>query len=179
MLCAEQALKYERVEHSASVSHVYIFMCSDCGLNKIRVERKNLKSSRGLCMVCAHKGIPYMASYNNLRDGVARTNIKRPKQKEFSLTFEEFLEFVAIKECHYCNREINWVAHTGSGKHRYNLDRKDSSLGYIKFNCVVCCKECNMMKNAYFSYEEFKCVVLLLETMRGNFIFKKRESHSE
>jgi hypothetical protein len=36
----------------------------------------------------------------------------------------------------------------------HNLDRKDSSLGYTKENCLVCCAVCNRMKLAQ-GYEEF------------------------
>lgn len=99
-----------------------------------------------------------------------RTNKRRKKQKSFELTFEEFMSFVEIKNCHYCNDLIKWVKHTGNGQHRYNLDRKNSNLGYSIENCVVCCKACNYMKGSEFSYEEFKEVVLLLHRFRGNFI---------
>lgn len=120
---------------------VYIFNCFECGKNEIRPEHKYLKKQ------------------------------KRRKQKSFNLTFNEFLEFTKIKNCHYCNSPIKWVKHTGKGCYRYNLDRKDSSKGYSKQNCVVCCKRCNYMKGSEFSYKEFKEVVKLINTMRnGDFI---------
>jgi 5-methylcytosine-specific restriction endonuclease McrA len=50
--------------------------------------------------------------------------------------------------CHYCGNKIIGVG----------LDRIDSSIGYTIENCVPCCKDCNIMKNAK-GYDEFiqKC----------------------
>ena len=36
---------------------------------------------------------------------------------------------------------------------KYNLDRKDNSIGYSKNNCVVCCSTCNYIKGDKFTYE--------------------------
>lgn len=171
MLYEKDAIKYEHVKYKTTSSHVYTFICTECGDHETKVERKLLKSATGRCRFCAHKGIPFKSSYNHLKDGVERTNAKRKKQKEFNLTFEEFMEFVQTKECHYCNKTIKWVKHAGTGRYRYNLDRKDSNSGYSKSNCVVCCKECNLMKNAWFSYEEFLEIIKLVDKMRdGNLI---------
>jgi hypothetical protein len=96
------------------------------------------------CAVCARKGRrkrPYERLYNRL---TTRASL------EVSLTYEEFLEFVTVTTCHYCDLHIHWIE---QGTGAYNLDRKDNSLGYSKDNCVVCCKECNYIKGAKFSYE--------------------------
>lgn len=159
--------KPKRIE-KIKYRQVYVFDCFQCLNHEIRPEKKHLKTHKGLCRYCTHKGIPYKSSYNHLKDGINRTNKKRSKQKSFDLTFDEFLEFVQIKNCHYCNNKIEWVEHTGKGQHRYNLDRKDSDLGYIKHNLVVCCKRCNYMKGSEFSYEEFKAIVELLHNIRKN-----------
>lgn len=156
----------KRIE-KVGTSRVYIFDCFECKKHEIRPEEKYLKKHSGKCRFCVHKGIPYKSSYNHLKDGVARTNKRRRKQKSFNLSFEEFLEFTKQKNCHYCNSEIHWVKHTGSGQHKYNLDRKDSSLGYSKENCVVCCKRCNYMKGSEFSHDEFIQVVELIDRLRG------------
>jgi hypothetical protein len=166
MLNEQDAIKHEVVKYKTSTSHVFYFYCSDCKINTLKCERKNLKKSTGLCRFCAHKGIPFRSAYNHLKDNIKRTNKKRKKQKVFDLSFEDFLQFTNINNCHYCNGPIFWIKHTGTGNHRYNLDRMDSSKGYSKDNVVVCCKECNIVKGAYFSYEEFKAVISLIKELR-------------
>lgn len=173
MLDLKDAIKTERVYHKGGSRLVHTFLCSCCKVNTIKSENKYLKNHSGKCIYCTHKGVPYKSSYNHLRDGVLRTNKKRKKQKEFELSFEEFLDFTKIKNCHYCNRDIHWVEHTGKGQHRYNLDRKDSNKGYVKDNLVVCCKTCNYMKGSEFSYDEFREVVKLLNNMRGGTFIKE------
>jgi hypothetical protein len=95
---------------------------------------------------------PFEAVYNSFihtseRDGKPNT-----------LTYEEFVAFANIPECHYCGAEIVWRMYTYfRGKHqlRYNLDRKDNAVGYTKENCVVCCKRCNQAKLNHFTYDEW------------------------
>jgi hypothetical protein len=67
-----------------------------------------------------------------------------------NLTYEDFVEFTKISKCHYCLASINWGPKLG-----YHLDRMDSSAGYSKENCVVCCPRCNWGKRNAFSYEEW------------------------
>jgi hypothetical protein len=81
--------------------------------------------------------------------------LKRSGEKrnmEVTLTFEEFLEFTAIKNCHYCAAAIFWRR---SGRVAYNLDRMNPMLPYLKSNLVVCCPRCNYAKGHYFTYEEW------------------------
>jgi hypothetical protein len=177
MLDINNVKRIEKIKQSQGYYRVYVFDCINCKINEIRSSKTYLKSHSGKCIYCTHKGTPFKSSFNHLKDSVARTNQKRKKFKEFGLTFEDFLEFVKIKNCHYCNSPIQWVEHTGKGQHKYNLDRKDSNLGYIKTNLVVCCWRCNQMKGSQFSYEEFKAVVNLLNSMR-NGSFKWRENGS-
>lgn len=76
-----------------------------------------------------------------------------------TLSFEQFLEFTNISECHYCGSPIKWTKHNvGYNGGRYNLDRKNNNLGYSPDNCVVCCVRCNRAKSNAFTYEQW-CVV--------------------
>jgi hypothetical protein len=86
---------------------------------------------------------PYEVLYNILVYGAKRRNIF------MGLTYEEFLEFTNVFDCTYCGTSITWGTHT-----KTNMDRKDSSLGYTKDNCCVCCKTCNSVKNNIFSHQE-------------------------
>jgi hypothetical protein len=93
---------------------------------------------------------PYESLYNKLCSAAAR------QKHDMKLTYEDFLEFTKVPNCHYCNASVTWAADTykrnGNG---YNLDRKDNSLGYIGENCVVCCARCNHGKSDRFTYAEW------------------------
>lgn len=87
---------------------------------------------------------------------------KRDK-KQCSLTFDEFLTFVDVKNCHYCNTKIIWPAcsryrdNDGKllrNKSAFYLDRKDNNQGYSLTNCVVCCSRCNSIKGETLTYNE-------------------------
>lgn len=69
---------------------------------------------------------------------------KRAESKKlpFELSTEEFIELRDSK-CEYCGQ----IKAKG-------IDRINSSLGYIKSNCLPCCTKCNMMKYTY-SKKEF------------------------
>lgn len=71
--------------------------------------------------------------------------------KDVTFSFDDFLEFTKTDKCCYCDDKINWQERNRA---RYNLDRKDNSIGYTKENCVVCCKECNYAKHTFFTHNE-------------------------
>lgn len=135
------------------------WLCTcDCGLTLL-VRSSQLKNGNTKSCGCLRKETaslrsrkrPYEALYNKVLGRCKRIG------REFSLTFEEFLEFVDVKVCHYCGDPIIWTPHRLGYKRNYvgcNLDRKDSSLGYTKKNCLVCCFPCNMMKQSS-SYSDF------------------------
>lgn len=87
---------------------------------------------------------PYESSYKLL----ISDNAKRKAKFPVDLTYEEFVEFTKIKQCYYCHEEITWheYRHKMNKNFGYNLDRLDSTKGYSKDNCVVCCSICNWMK---------------------------------
>ena len=57
----------------------------------------------------------------------------RRRNFECSLTLDEFCEIFG-QPCVYCGD-------VGTG-----VDRVNNSIGYVKDNCVSCCKGCNLMK---------------------------------
>ncbi len=80
---------------------------------------------------------------------------------QVTITYEDFLEFTAVSECHYCGAKIIWVGFPGRnipGSYAYNLDRKDNAVGYVKEKLVVCCKRCNRSKSSSFTYEEWVAI---------------------
>lgn len=111
-----------------------------------------LKRATGYCTSCHRKKRPYGVIFNKIIENAKQKNIPN------YLTYTQFLEFTKINKCVYCEETVEWMEHVPAnyrGKSGYNLDRKDSSKGYSKENCVVCCKICNWSKNELFSHEEF------------------------
>ena len=53
-------------------------------------------------------------------------------------------------------KTLKWTSE--NYKHRLTIDRKDSSLGYLISNIVLCCMTCNMAKNEVLSVNETKKV---------------------
>ena len=85
-----------------------------------------------------NKKIPYLLTLKKISTNVS---------KEIS---PDFLEFTKINCCYYCGNKVLWIPNAYKGTFKgYNLDRMNSSIGYTKENCVVCCKICNIMKRTY------------------------------
>ena len=127
----------------------------DCGKEVVKcaspLKRKHVKSCGCLynarrIQVKGHR--PFEWLYKTIISKSIKRNI------EVALTFDDFLEFTKIKQCHYCGCPIEWADRTHCVTGRYNLDRKDNNTGYTKDNCVVCCKECNYAKRNLFTYDE-------------------------
>ena len=57
---------------------------------------------------------------------------------------EEEFNRLSSMSCHYCG--VEWPN---------GIDRINSSIGYVKENCVPCCKHCNYVKGNL-SMEDFK-----------------------
>lgn|SRR3990167_3061709 len=71
----------------------------------------------------------------NSRCSIYRSGAKR-RGFTFNFTVKEF-ESLVSRPCYYC------------GGNSYGIDRLDSNVGYLKENCVSCCKMCNRMKNIF------------------------------
>ena len=86
------------------------------------------------------------------------------------IDFETFVAYTETKECHYCGAPIVWSPYASSlGERRsraYNLDRKDTKLGYVGANIVVCCARCNYAKAHRFTYEEWKRIGEVIRSWR-------------
>lgn len=60
---------------------------------------------------------------------------------DFNLSVSDVRALISKKRCHYTGRKIEY------GISHFSLDRKDSSLGYIKGNVVACHGEVNNFKS--------------------------------
>lgn len=155
---AIRTVKQKRSDSPNSFRTCYVFKCAseDCNMEVI-IRNTHLKISRGMCQF--HRSIlarkrPYEKLYNTLKNKAKKANVN------IDLTYEEFLKYTEIKNCHYCSDNINWSEF--GGNYNYYLDRKDNTIGYITYNCVVCCGICNHTKGNRFTYNEFlkigKCI---------------------
>ena len=117
--------------------------------------------------MCQRKGQeckPYESLYRASRARARQTTNHRSFGRKWTIDYEQFLEFVKIKKCHYCGAGDLWPLPHGplneAGEYRFrsNLDRKNNSIDYTKDNCVVCCPRCNETKGYLLTYEEMLAV---------------------
>lgn len=171
----ENALRREVRLFGGRKRNGWVFPCRECG-KEIWTVTEYLGERLGFCKSCSstthclerlkgiHQKRPFESLYNS---GLLRR--ARLAGIPVSLTYEEFLEFTTVSECHYCGGFVPWVSHgRQSPNHGYHLDRKNNDLGYAKENLVVACKVCNRLKNAHFSYEEMLLLAPHLRAIRIN-----------
>jgi hypothetical protein len=143
---------------------MWLVRCT-CG-NEFESLTQDLKrrQCRG-CRMRHRRKRPYESLYNAFVQ-------KASKRYSVSLSYDEFLRFTEITECHYCGDKIDWlrwqtkrngVPYRGLA---YNLDRKDNNEPYTISNVVVCCARCNRAKNRDFSYEEWRQIGNLIRSWR-------------
>ena len=139
----------------------------DCGKTK-EISSANLRHiKRGTqscgCLIGSPKR-PNEWMYNRL--------VKTCKQTKWTinLSYEEFLTFVEIKVCHYCDVDIPWQPFSTRTKNgcAYYLDRKDSFEGYSIENCVVCCSRCNLGKSNLFTHDQWVKIGKVIKTFCPN-----------
>lgn len=85
------------------------------------------------------------------------------------ITYESFLEYTKIPNCHYCEAPISWPTPFRGREHtsdKYFLDRINPFLGYLQDNVVVCCSECNYGKSKRYSYGEWRVMTEALRRYR-------------
>ena len=68
---------------------------------------------------------------------------------EFDLSLDDFI-ILTGQDCYYCGRPPQQIVKRPRcfGVHVYNgIDRLDNTQGYIRGNCVPCCRRCNTAKS--------------------------------
>lgn len=130
-----------------------------CG-NQFEVEKTNLIKGHTKSCGCIRKEkskikkIPnvnssFTETYRSYKQGAIKRNLS------FELSKEEALDFFNGL-CYYCKAEPTNIGRNRHNEFRYNgIDRLDNNIGYIKENCVSCCKICNRMKSNH-TMESFK-----------------------
>lgn len=158
------------------------YVCKEC--EKLIYTKSSRRPGNSICRPClayknlilinklgkqgGHKLRPFEHCYKSLIRNAKSVN------REVYITYEQYLEFTKVVECHYCNASIQWSAYSlrdefGQGIYsKYYLDRKNNSEEYTVQNSVVCCPSCNKLKGANFSYEEFLAIIPIISKMRTN-----------
>ncbi len=163
MLLKENAIRKEKLVNGKNRYYLFIFPCLICG-KELKIQGSSLHRHSGKCMRCTQlKSRPYEHIYNEL---------KAHKKYGMSVTisFEEFLEIIKDRKCHYCGEELifhensRFWGNTNSRAHQ--LDRKDNNLGYTKDNIVCSCWDCNRLKSDRYTYEEFIQLSPVLKKIR-------------
>jgi 5-methylcytosine-specific restriction endonuclease McrA len=91
---------------------------------------------------------PYESAYNTLKCNAKRRSL------EATFSFEEYLQIIGKGECFYCGAILHWPEHNVRKSQASNLDRKDSTKGYVSGNVVACCWPCNNIKSNHFTFEQ-------------------------
>lgn len=117
---------------------------------------------RTSCKTCAYKKRPQ--SVKRLSDVAYLYNLsiktaQRKRGIEIGLSMDEFAQIITMP-CHYCGAEPEIKKYRNANKiaprmslRANGVDRVDSGVGYVRANCVPCCKRCNIAKNTMSSHE--------------------------
>lgn len=158
--------KYHKFYRSMAVCK-----CHRCGaITNVRVD-KLLSTNRYIPQACEHcvndlyreknierynkiygcSGAEYKQKHHDserirsIQSGAKERNIA------YLLTDEQAIELLH-GDCYYCGQP-----------HADGIDRMNSQQEYTTFNCVPCCKVCNIMKNKFDSKTFFKHITLIYQ----------------
>jgi len=147
----------ELSEHRDKGRNTYYECLCDCGKQKT-VQYAGLTSGDIASCGCLLKDYQlgrtleaWEAAYRlfktNTRNRIkqAKDNKLGEKKFELTLTLEEYKE-IASSSCFYCGDSPQlWKRKMINVN---GIDRSNNNIGYIKDNCVACCKTCNRAKHA-------------------------------
>lgn len=117
----------------------------NCG-KEVVVDGNSLETGATKSCGCSRRFAKGEAAFR----GVFRRTKTSAKKRghEFKLTEKDVKE-IHSKPCFYCGQTplSEAIYERCYGTYIYNgIDRVDNSIGYIKENCVSCCKDCNIGK---------------------------------
>jgi len=124
-----------------------LWLCRcDCGNEKC-VRSCSLVSGVTKSCGCGHLRV--FAAERTIWNSYKRSAKRR--KIEFAISLEEFASLVK-QSCYYCGAKPSMLPQSPYQRklgHLFNgVDRRDNTKGYIIDNCVPCCKNCNIAKQA-------------------------------
>ena len=174
MLDPLKALRKVKVTYgktSRRTVNAFVYNCISCGA-EITVNSGKLRCSVGLCYKCSsaygRRNIPKLRPFEWCYRRILRS--AKERRIDVHLTYEEYLRFTEIPDCHYCKNSIYWRPHNNDVNKTAGtwLDRKDNGQGYVMGNLVVACGMCNRIKNNHLSYEEMLRIGVTLQQISAD-----------
>lgn len=155
------------LERSREYSTTFYICICDCG-KEIKVRHTNLyegtTSSCG-CLVREKRGSERKPLEEVITNNIWNSYKKNAKDRnyEWQLSSEDFYKLIN-GPCHYCGKykvnTYNYSYKYETKSLNYNgIDRLNNDIGYIKTNCVSCCRVCNQAKNTL-GEDEFKAWII-------------------
>ena len=153
LVAIEYVRKYATKNNDHSDS---IWLCKcDCG-NAVEVLGTNLR--KGISSSCGCYGREQQKKAVTLPTGEAAFNClhayykssAKKRKLKWRLSRNQFREIIQ-QNCIYCGAIPSNICKKSdlNGAYVYSgIDRVDNSRGYIKDNCVPCCKDCNTKKGS-------------------------------
>ncbi len=122
--------------------------------------RKKIRALRKKTEQKAKENNPFVMVGENLKDSARNRNIEAPhKPLEYRKWYEE-----KIKVCYYCGNNNETIKSylkkigekVGNQQNRLQIERIDSSKGYLLNNLTLACSICNTHKSDIISAKDFK-----------------------
>lgn len=138
-------------------NHEHCFeYCCDCGdikqilLRHIKNKSCEIKNKIRSCGKCFND---FSASTKKIFS--TYKNQAKRRNYLFELSLKD-VEDLIYNSCYYCDVEPNNILknYNNTTTKYSGIDRIDNNVGYIKTNCVSCCRQCNTAKLNY-TTEEF------------------------
>ena len=163
--------------------HLWLCQC-DCGNKKV-VVGDNLSSGKSNSCGClkaeflAKKGNQW-GLYEDREIALLKVQYSHLKRRNKNMGFGDVLDFETFTRlskgsCKYCgleySKEIEDILNESKKSKRLSdhilkcngIDRVDNKKGYIKDNCVSCCKYCNFAKHTMTEDEFYKWIKKVYE----------------
>ena len=155
--------------HVGKNNHLYYECKCLCG-NIKNICLTHLTSGKIKSCGCLKKELDYA---KHKKDSASKSLYRHYKQnakyknREFSLTFDEFLN-ITSQNCFYCGRKpISELNYKNRSFYSYNgIDRKDNIQGYTKNNALPCCSDCNYFKSNL-DYDKFLEMIKRIYEYKG------------
>lgn len=100
----------------------------------------------------------------------------KSKDKKLNRTFYLTMDFLLNlyetqnKQCFYCNNTLNVKNYNKKHLDQVSIDRKDSNLGHLQKNSILCCLHCNWSKHNN-SVDTYKLFLKFIKTPTTKHLF--------
>ncbi|MFZ2937660.1 MAG: hypothetical protein WA066_03025 [Candidatus Omnitrophota bacterium] len=165
------AIGYDKCNMSKT-HHIRWNCICDCGKKTITASKLLISGKTQSCG-CLHRERILEATRKRPFENLYNRFVKASEKRMIGdiLSYDDFVVLTQTIECHYCGSPIIWVKYnTGKNGSAYNLDRKNSNMGYTLENVVVCCKKCNRAKSNQYTHDEWICMATALKGYYKNLI---------